>query len=155
MIASDQQLECRDELEKVLPHEPRGNFIAASQRLDSRLRPAPAFLRLGRGDEPRAAQAGEVGRVTVGVRGGEGLNRGCRVIIGENAGDSVDENRFAVCAGSVQEEQRMFARDAGQGIAANPAQKPNELSIASGDANQKAFHVGQSPLGETAVIFVQ
>lgn len=155
MIASDQQLECRDELEKVLPHEPRGNFIAASQRLDSRLRPAPAFLRLGRGDEPRAAQAGEVGRVTVGVRGGEGLNRGCRVIIGENAGDSVDENRFAVCAGSVQEEQRMFARDAGQGIAANRCRNRTSSASPPVTRTRKAFHVGQSPLGETAVIFVQ
>ena len=33
MITGDQQLELRNEFEKILPHEPRGDAIAAAERL--------------------------------------------------------------------------------------------------------------------------
>jgi len=60
MIAGDNQLELRRILEEILPHEPRRNLIAACERLDSALGPAPAFFCLDGGDETRATQAGKV-----------------------------------------------------------------------------------------------
>ncbi len=100
----------------------RARSVAAGERLDLGFGPAPALLGLGGGDEARAAQVGKLGRVPVGVRGGEGLDRRGAVIVAEDAGDGIDEGAFAVGAAAVQEEQRMLAGHAGQRVAAHPLQ---------------------------------
>ena len=65
VVARDQELELRLELEEVLAHEAGFDALAACEGLDPAFGPAPALLGLARGDEPRAAQAGELGRVPV------------------------------------------------------------------------------------------
>ena len=55
VVAADEQLEGRHEVEEVLPHEARGDLVAAGQRLDLGFVPAAALLRLLRHDQPRAA----------------------------------------------------------------------------------------------------
>src|SRR4051812_12399136 len=54
VITDDGQLEGRLVGEEILAHEPGGYRVAAGQSLDLGLRPAPAFLRLLRGDQARA-----------------------------------------------------------------------------------------------------
>ena len=56
-LPADHQLELRQVIEEVLAHEARRDLVAAGQRLDLGFGPAPTFLGLGGGDEPRAAQA--------------------------------------------------------------------------------------------------
>jgi hypothetical protein len=65
MIAGDDQFELRRVLEEILPHEPRGNLVAACERFDSAFGPAPAFFRLDGGDETGAAQTCKVCGMTV------------------------------------------------------------------------------------------
>ena len=71
VVAGDDQLEGGDELEKVLPHEPRADLVAAGKRLDLCFGPAPALLGFARGDQTGATQSGEVGRMALGLRRGE------------------------------------------------------------------------------------
>ena len=49
------------------------------------LGPATAFFGFGRGDEAGAAEAGEIGRMTIGVARREGLDRRGLVIVAEDA----------------------------------------------------------------------
>ena len=65
MVSRDPQLELRQELEEVLPHEPGRYPIATGQRLDLRLGPASPFLGFSHCNETRAAQACQVGRVAL------------------------------------------------------------------------------------------
>ena len=56
MIAGDDELELRDVLEEVLPHEPRCNPVASGKRLDLAFRPSPPLLGFDSGYETSAAQ---------------------------------------------------------------------------------------------------
>ena len=64
------------------------------------------------------------------VRGSEGLDRRRLVIIGEDAGDGVDEHALAVGALAVEEEQRVLGRDAGEAVADNALQERLQLLVA-------------------------
>jgi hypothetical protein len=55
VIAGDDQLEVRDELEQVLAHEPRCNFIASGEELDLWLSPGAAWSRAVRSPASRPA----------------------------------------------------------------------------------------------------
>ena len=63
MVADDEQLEGRYEVEKVLPHKPRGDPVATGQRFYLGFIPPPAPLRLLRDHQARAVQFRQVGRV--------------------------------------------------------------------------------------------
>ena len=54
-LPSKQQLELRKEIEEILAHEARRDFVAAGQFLDARLRPAPALLGFGGGNQAGAS----------------------------------------------------------------------------------------------------
>ena len=101
VIAGDEQLELRPVGEEVLAHEPGRDRIAAGQRLDPRLGPAPARLGLLRGDQPGAAQHRHVGRVAIGVAGGEAVHRGNGGVIAKDRCHRVQEHALAVAAGAV------------------------------------------------------
>ena len=75
VVAGDDELELRHELEEVLAHEAGGDLVAAGQRLELALGPAPALLGLDRGDQARAAQARHVGRVPFAGRRHEHVHR--------------------------------------------------------------------------------
>ena len=83
MIAGDDQLERGPVLEEILAHETGRDGVAAGELLDPRFGPASALLGFGRGDEAGAAEAGEVGRVTIAVARREGLDRRCLVVVAE------------------------------------------------------------------------
>src|SRR5262245_39351834 len=55
VVARKQELELRKEIEKILAHEARRDFVAAGQFLDARLRPAPTLLGLCGGNQAGAA----------------------------------------------------------------------------------------------------
>lgn len=55
MIADDREFELRREGEKILPHEPRRDRIAARELLDAGLSPSLAFFGFGYCDKPCAA----------------------------------------------------------------------------------------------------
>jgi hypothetical protein len=52
VITHDGQFELRKIFEKVLPHESRGDRVAAGHHFYSALGPGSAFFRLGCGYEP-------------------------------------------------------------------------------------------------------
>jgi hypothetical protein len=51
MVPGKKQLELRHEFEKILPHEPRCDFVAAGERFDLAFVPPAAFVSLYRGDK--------------------------------------------------------------------------------------------------------
>lgn len=61
MIAGNHQLEVRPVFEEILPHEPRGNAVAAGKRLDLGLSPSAPLLRLDRHHQACSAQPGHKG----------------------------------------------------------------------------------------------
>jgi hypothetical protein len=87
MIAGDDELELRPVFEKVLPHEPGRNCVAAGKLLDPTLSPASALFCFGRSDEAGAAKAGQICRMSVGVARCEGLDWRRLVIVAEYACD--------------------------------------------------------------------
>src|SRR5262245_56908182 len=103
MVAGDKEFEGGFEVEEVLPHEARGDLVAAGECFDFGFVPAPALLRLLRHDEPRAAQLGEIGWVTLATGGNESAHIGDRGVIAEYRRDGIDKGRFAVGAGAVSE----------------------------------------------------
>ena len=94
--------------------------------------PAPAFLGLLCGHQPRAAQHGEVGRMAIGRAGGERLHRRDRGVVAHDADEGVQERALAVRAGAIAEEHRVLAGDAGQAVA--------------GDALQEGLQLGSPPV---------
>src|SRR5262245_50165678 len=91
MVTNDKQLEGRDEVEEVLPHEARGNLVAAGEHLDLGLVPASALGGLLCHHQPGAAQLGEIGRVALALGDEEGIGVGNGGIVAEDASNSVDE----------------------------------------------------------------
>ncbi len=55
VVAGDDELKGRPECEKILPHEPGGDWVAAGQRLDLVFGPMSAFLGFLARNEPGAA----------------------------------------------------------------------------------------------------
>ena len=107
--------------------------VAAGQHLDARLRPVPAALGLGRGDQPGAVKAGQFGRVPVGLALGEGLDGRRLAIVAEDAADGVEEDALAVGADAVAEEHRLFAGFAGQAVARDALQIGDQRLVAARD----------------------
>ena len=130
VVAGDEQLEGRHEVEEVLPHEAGGDPVAAGQRLDLGLVPAAALLRFLRDDQARAAQLGQVGRVALGVAGDEGAHVGDGGVVAEDAGDGVDEGALAVGAGAIGEDEGVLGREAGAAIADVALQEALQLGVA-------------------------
>ncbi len=58
VIAGNDQFEPGREVEKILPHEPRGDLISAGELLDFGFGPFAAFFRLASRNKPRAGEAG-------------------------------------------------------------------------------------------------
>ena len=87
VVARDDEFERGPVLEEILAHEARGDGIAASELLNPAFRPASSFLRFGRGDEPCAAETGEIGRMAIGVACGEGLDRSGLMVVAEQPGN--------------------------------------------------------------------
>ena len=84
MVADDEQLELRHEVEEVLPHEARGYLVAPGHRLDLGLVPSSALLGLLGDDQSVTMQFGEVGRMSFGVAGDEGADIGNGGIVAED-----------------------------------------------------------------------
>jgi hypothetical protein len=110
-----------------------------SPRLDAGFGPAATFLGFDGGDEPSTAKAREVGRVAIGYRGGERLDRGSEVVVAHDTGGSVEPHGLAVGAGAVSEEQGMLADQAGEGITEHTLQEALQLAIIVGDAAKEGF----------------
>ena len=136
-LPTDEQLEGRHEVEKVLPHEARGDLVAAGERLDLGLVPPPASLRFLRHHQPRAAQLGQIGRVVFDLAGDECRHVGHGRVVAEYLGDGVDEGRLAVGPGAVRKHENMLAGEAGAAISEVALQKPLQLGVAVGDALEK------------------
>jgi hypothetical protein len=68
VVAGNDELELRDELEEVLAHETRGDFVPAGQRLELAFGPASSLLGLDGGDEARPAEPRHVGRMPLSRR---------------------------------------------------------------------------------------
>jgi hypothetical protein len=154
VVARDEQLEGRGKLEKILPHEPRRDRVAARQLFDASLGPAPALFGFSGCNEARAAKAGEVRRVAVAVARSEGLNRRSFVIVAEQACRRRQQDRLAVRAGPVREEQGMFLREPSQCVANRTLKVGDKLGIAAGDPVKEARKRGHWPTGATAVTLV-
>jgi len=98
VISGDDQLELRRELEKILSHKSRGDFVAAGERLDPGLGPASTFLSFDGRNQPRAARSSQVGWVPVGRRRSERLDGRGPVILAKDSRNSVYEDALAVRA---------------------------------------------------------
>ncbi len=151
VVAGDEQLELRPVGEEVLAHEPGRDRVAAGQRLDLSLGPAPALLGLLRRDQPGAAQHRHVGRVAIGMGGGEAVHRGDGGVVAKDRGDRVQEHALAVAAGAVREEERVLADRSGQAIADRALQIGLELGVPAGDLAEEPHperagrHPGRMP----------
>ena len=134
MISGDNELELRPVVEKVLPHEPGRNCVAAGKLLDPTLSPASALFCFGRSDKAGAPKAGEVRRVTIGVAGGESLDRSRTMIFTQNSGDDRKQDALTVRSSAVSEEKRLLTREARQSVAEDALEVGNEIAVAAGDA---------------------
>jgi hypothetical protein len=61
--------------------------------------------------------------------GGEGIHSGDGGVIAEDAADGVQEDGFAIAAGSEDEEQGVFANVAGEAIAAPLAEEAYQVNV--------------------------
>jgi hypothetical protein len=85
MVPGKEQLELRDEFEKVLPHEPCCDFVAAGERFDLAFVPPAAFVSLYRGDKARAPQPRQIRRMPVLCGRNERLDGGGAVIVADTS----------------------------------------------------------------------
>src|SRR2546423_889670 len=67
----------------------------------------------------------------------EGLNRCASSIVSHHPRDSVEEDRFPVCASTVEEKQRVLVCDAGQGVATHALHELLQFSISLCNSSQK------------------
>src|SRR5579863_4188824 len=81
MIAGDDQFELRNELEKILPHEPGCDPVATCKRLDPAFSPTPSFFGFDRRDHASPTKAGEVCGVTISHTRDEGFDRRSAVVL--------------------------------------------------------------------------
>src|SRR6266699_1340509 len=91
VISDDEQFEGWSEVEIVLSHVAGGDLVATRECLDLGFVPASSFLRFLCDDEACAVELGEVGGVTLGIAGDEGVHVGDGGVVAEDPGDGVDE----------------------------------------------------------------
>ena len=137
MVADDEKFEGRLEVEVVLPHEARGDPVAAGQRLDLGFVPAAAFLRLLRNDQACAVQLGQVGRVSLVAAGEKSVHVGDGGVIAKYFGNGVEKRPLAVCAGAVGKHEFVLDRKAGAAVADIALQEVLQLGVVVGDARKK------------------
>lgn len=155
MISGDNELELRPVLEKVLPHEPGRNSVAAGKLLDPTFGPASALFCFGRSDKASAPKAGEVRRVTIAVAGGESFDRSRTMIFTQNSGDGRKQDALTVRSSAVSEEKRVLTREARQSVAEDPLGIGMRSLSPPAMRLRKVRNRGQPPRGPTAVIFVK
>src|SRR5262249_27164789 len=113
VIACYEQLELREKVKEVLPHEARGKDIATGKLLDLRFIPTATALSFYGGHKPRAPPSRHVGGVT-GRMGRPRRPRGqFPVVVSEDPRDGSEEDRLAVFAGTVGEAELLFDRRSG------------------------------------------
>ena len=158
VVARNHQLELGHVLKEVLAHEARRHLVAASDRLDLGLVPAPPLLGFDGRHEACATQSGQIGGMPVVARVHERVHRRIGRVITEDRGDDIDEHRLAIRAGAVQEKQRVLAGDPGQAIAHHQLQVGDQIGIATGNVGQKpmprwtvALGGGRADLGHSVV----
>src|SRR5262249_23907704 len=117
MVAGDKQLEGRREVEEILSHEPRGDFVSACQCFDFGFIPAPALLCFLRHDKASAAQLSEICRVPLAAGGVESPRIGDRGIIAEYCCDRINEGGLTIGPSAVGEDELVLACVARAGIA--------------------------------------
>jgi hypothetical protein len=137
VVASDNELKLRPILEKVLPHEPGRNSVAAGKLLDPTLGPSSSLFCFGRSDKASAPKAGEVRRVTIAVAGGESFDRSRTMIFTQNSGDGRKQDAFTVRSSAISEEKRVLPREARQSVAEDPLEIGNEVAVVAGDAPEE------------------
>jgi hypothetical protein len=129
VVARDHQLKLRAIGEVVLPHEPRGDWVAAGDCLHLGLsKPAPLFG-FARRHQSRAGQHGQLGRMPIVPGLGKRLHRGGDRVIPKDARHGIQEHRFAVSAGAMDECEGVLLRRARQAIAAPALQETDHLGI--------------------------
>ena len=93
MVSRDGKFEGRDIVEIILPHELRGDLVAAGQSLEFGFRPLGAFFGFMSGHESRAHKSGQIGRVSGEAGCGERVDRRDAVIVAKDSGDCRDQAR--------------------------------------------------------------
>src|SRR4051812_46666227 len=103
MVADDRQLELGDILEEVLPHEPSGDGVGPSHRLDTGLRPVSTFFGFRCRYQSGTPKHCEVCRVL--IAGGYGECIHCRIagVIAKNLRDDVQKHPLTVTTWPVGE----------------------------------------------------
>ena len=97
MVARDQKLELRRELEVITVHEIGTQLFAAGHLLDPRLGPALPSFGLRNEDKTGGAQPGQFTQVTRLSAAAECIcSGGCRVVA-QDPGQCLQKNRLAVC----------------------------------------------------------
>ena len=119
MVACNQQLELRDELEEILTHEPGGDLVSTSQRLELAFRPAPTLFGLDRSDDAGASQTRHIRGMALRSGRHEHIHGSDGSVIAKDGGEDVGEDRLAVGASAVKEKHRMFTGNAGEAIASH------------------------------------
>ncbi len=145
MVACDEKLELWEELEEVLTHEACGDFVAAGEVFQLRLGPSSPLFGFDGRHEARTTQPRHVGRVPVGACLHERVHRRVGCVVAEDGDQCVDEYRFPVRTGAVQEEQRVFLRGAGECIADHPLQIGLQFVVL-------VCYLGEEPLPDRAAI---
>src|SRR5262249_2688455 len=110
MVSHNDELELWHILEEVLPHKPGSDFVAPSECLDLALRPSASLLGFDGGNEPCAAKACKIGRVSFSSVVGKGLDRRGAMIVANAAGNGIDECGFTIRACPKEEKQRVLSR---------------------------------------------
>lgn len=118
MVADDGQLELRRVSEEVAPHEARRNRVATSHLFDTRFGPGSTRFRLRGGYQACTAQHREISRMLVVVRGGERFHSRDRRVVLHDPACGVQINALSVAARTIDEQESVFGRDAGQAVAA-------------------------------------
>ena len=130
VVRREPDLRDRDEVEELAVKEPGGDRVAAGQRLDEVLVEATARLNLSGGDEPGAAEPGDVVRdASALVTRHEGLGRGVQPVVAENAPESRDERRLPVRAGAVEDEEGLLVGESGERVPDGAAKEAPEVFV--------------------------
>src|SRR5262245_26009447 len=112
MVAGDEQLECRREIEKILAHEPGGDLVSTRQRFDLGLVPASAFLSFLCDDQAGSAQFRKVSWVAFVAGDEKGIHVGDGGVIAEDLGQRVDKSAFAIRPLAVSEDEDVLVDEA-------------------------------------------
>lgn len=134
VVGGQEELEAGAELEELAVEKAGGERVTRNDLLDQHLGEPATLFDLDRADEASAGETGDiVGDAVAALAGQEGGRVGLAAVVAGDGANDLQEGRFAVGTGAVEQEHGLLAGVAGERIADRALQIAGQAAVAGHD----------------------